>query len=149
MNNGNIFQQLIAATFTVGAYEMHWLEFIGILIGAASAYLGMKRWVWAWPVGIIGNVILFTVFFGVAVMTTEGRHPLYGQAFRQVFFIITSVYGWWLWNRARQGKAHDAPAIVPRWATDANFFPIIARTKALPQLLGDVREAVASAWPRG
>jgi len=37
--------------------------------------------------------------------------------------------------------------VVPRWATDANFFPIIAKTKALPQLLGDVREAVAAAWP--
>ncbi|RKT36989.1 ATP adenylyltransferase [Microbacterium sp. AG1240] len=37
--------------------------------------------------------------------------------------------------------------VVPRWATDANFFPIIARTKALPQLLGEVREAVANAWP--
>ena len=37
--------------------------------------------------------------------------------------------------------------IVPRWGSDANFFPIIARTKALPQLLGEVREAVASAWP--
>jgi ATP adenylyltransferase len=37
--------------------------------------------------------------------------------------------------------------VVPRWASDANFFPIIARTKALPQLLGDVRRAVAEAWP--
>ncbi len=37
--------------------------------------------------------------------------------------------------------------IVPRWATDANFFPIIAKTKALPQLLGEVRRAVADAWP--
>ena len=37
--------------------------------------------------------------------------------------------------------------IVPRWATDANFFPIIAKTKALPQLLGEVRSAVAEAWP--
>jgi ATP adenylyltransferase len=36
--------------------------------------------------------------------------------------------------------------IVPRWGADANFFPIIARTKALPQLLGDVRRAVAEAW---
>lgn len=36
--------------------------------------------------------------------------------------------------------------IVPRWATDANFFPIIARTKALPQLLGDIRRVVAQAW---
>lgn len=37
--------------------------------------------------------------------------------------------------------------IVPRWATDANFFPIIAKTKALPQLLGEVRTALADAWP--
>ena len=37
--------------------------------------------------------------------------------------------------------------VVPRWAHDANFFPIIAKTKALPQLLGDVRAAVAEAWP--
>jgi ATP adenylyltransferase len=36
--------------------------------------------------------------------------------------------------------------VVPRWETDANFYPIIARTKALPQLLGDVRRAVADAW---
>lgn len=36
--------------------------------------------------------------------------------------------------------------IVPRWASDANFFPIIAKTKALPQLLGDVRRAVSGAW---
>lgn len=44
--------------------------------------------------------------------------------------------------------AHLHQHVVPRWATDANFFPIIARTKALPQLLGEVREALASAWPR-
>ncbi|WP_235037970.1 HIT domain-containing protein [Microbacterium sp. 18062] len=43
--------------------------------------------------------------------------------------------------------AHLHQHIVPRWATDANFFPIIAKTKALPQLLGEVREAVAGAWP--
>ncbi|MET0734928.1 MAG: HIT domain-containing protein [Microbacterium sp.] len=36
--------------------------------------------------------------------------------------------------------------VVPRWRSDANFFPIIAKTKALPQLLGEVRETVASAW---
>ncbi len=43
--------------------------------------------------------------------------------------------------------AHLHQHIVPRWATDANFFPIIAKTKALPQLLGDVRAAIADAWP--
>jgi ATP adenylyltransferase len=43
--------------------------------------------------------------------------------------------------------AHLHQHVVPRWATDANFFPIIARTKALPQLLGDVRASIAAAWP--
>jgi ATP adenylyltransferase len=37
--------------------------------------------------------------------------------------------------------------VVPRWSQDANFFPIIAQTKALPQLLGDVRASIAAAWP--
>ena len=42
--------------------------------------------------------------------------------------------------------AHLHQHVVPRWAADANFFPIIAKTKALPQLLGDVRQTVADAW---
>lgn len=37
--------------------------------------------------------------------------------------------------------------IVPRWALDSNFFPIIAGTKAVPRLLGDVRAEIAAAWP--
>jgi len=37
--------------------------------------------------------------------------------------------------------------VVPRWAQDSNFFPIIAGTKAIPRLLGDVRAEVAAAWP--
>lgn len=37
--------------------------------------------------------------------------------------------------------------VVPRWEQDANFLPIIAKTKALPQLLGDVRRSIAEAWP--
>jgi ATP adenylyltransferase len=37
--------------------------------------------------------------------------------------------------------------IVPRWPNDTNFFPIIGGTKAIPRLLGDVRNQFASAWP--
>ncbi len=37
--------------------------------------------------------------------------------------------------------------IVPRWELDSNFFPIIAGTKAIPRLLGEVRREIAEAWP--
>jgi ATP adenylyltransferase len=36
--------------------------------------------------------------------------------------------------------------VVPRWRNDSNFFPIIAQTKALPKLLGDVRVEISKAW---
>jgi ATP adenylyltransferase len=36
--------------------------------------------------------------------------------------------------------------IVPRWSNDANFFPIIAQTKAIPRLLGEVRSEIQKAW---
>ena len=44
--------------------------------------------------------------------------------------------------------SHLHQHIVPRWASDANFLPIIAKTKAQPQLLGEVRATIAGAWPR-
>ena len=37
--------------------------------------------------------------------------------------------------------------VVPRWFGDSNFLPIIGKTKPVPQLLGDLRELLAEAWP--
>ena len=42
--------------------------------------------------------------------------------------------------------SHLHQHIVPRWKADANFFPIIAQTKAIPRLLGEVRETIANNW---
>ncbi len=44
--------------------------------------------------------------------------------------------------------AHLHQHVVPRWSGDANFLPIIGRTKALPKLLDDSRRELAAAWPR-
>jgi len=43
--------------------------------------------------------------------------------------------------------AHLHQHVVPRWGGDANFMPVIARTKVLPQLLADTRALLAAAWP--
>lgn len=43
--------------------------------------------------------------------------------------------------------AHLHQHVVPRWKGDANFLPIIGRTKALPILLADTRAMFAEAWP--
>ena len=41
--------------------------------------------------------------------------------------------------------AHLHQHVVPRWAGDQNFMPIIGRTKTLPQLMGETRRLLAKA----
>ena len=40
-------------------------------------------------------------------------------------------------------EAHLHQHVVPRWGQDSNFFPIIARTKAIPQILGECETSCA------
>lgn len=87
-------------------------EVLGNLFGLISAFGGMRRKVWAWPIGIVGNLLLLTVFLG-AVFGTPNPVNLLGQASRQVMFIATSVYGWWRW---KQAKDSGGSAVEPRWA---------------------------------
>jgi len=42
--------------------------------------------------------------------------------------------------------AHLHQHVVPRWGGDSNFLPIVARTRALPELLGEARARLAAAW---
>jgi ATP adenylyltransferase len=42
--------------------------------------------------------------------------------------------------------AHLHQHVVPRWGGDTNFMPVVARTKVLPQLLGDTRRLFAQWW---
>jgi nicotinamide mononucleotide transporter len=89
-------------------------EIVGNVFGLGSALFGMRRLVAAWPVGIVGNVLLFTVFVG-GIFDTPQDKDLWGQAGRQVFFALVSLYGWYRWYQTRHGGA--AKAVQPRWAT--------------------------------
>ncbi len=112
----SLLERLFDAQLSIAGQQILWREIVGNAFGFGSAIGGLRRRIWAWPVGIIGNVLLFTVFFGVAFVNPQ-HQTLYGQAGRQVFFVITSVYGWWRWSQIRKQRSPDAPAITPRWAT--------------------------------
>jgi nicotinamide mononucleotide transporter len=95
-------------------------EVVGNIFGLASALGGMRRKVWAWPVGIIGNLILLTVFLS-SLFGGADTANLLGQAGRQVMFIAVSVYGWVQWRKAQAeragaGSGADSTAISPEWA---------------------------------
>jgi ATP adenylyltransferase len=41
---------------------------------------------------------------------------------------------------------HIHQHVVPRWSGDANFMPIIGKTKVMPQLLTLTRSEISAAW---
>ncbi|NYF26519.1 MULTISPECIES: nicotinamide riboside transporter PnuC [unclassified Microbacterium] len=122
-------------------------EVVGNAFGLASALGGMRRKVWAWPVGIIGNLLLLTVFLGSALSPDPSLPHLLGQAGRQIMFIAVAIYGWIRWRNLDGGR------VVPRWApTSARIgmvLVMIVGTVALTplfRLLGSWEPVWADAW---
>ena len=134
------FVALLDAKLQIAGSEILWREIIGNLFGLASAIGGMRRRVWAWPVGIAGNVLLFTVFLG-GVFHTPQALDLAGQAGRQVLFVVVSVYGWWQWRATRDGTPGD-DAVRPHWATNRERVllaaAMIAGTVVFAQIFGAI-----------
>ncbi|GAA2940178.1 nicotinamide riboside transporter PnuC [Microbacterium luteolum] len=122
-------------------------EVVGNAFGLASAIGGMRRKIWAWPVGIIGNVLLLTVFLGSILSPDHSLPHLLGQAGRQVMFIAVAIYGWVRWRNAEGGR------VSPRWApTSARIglvLGMVIGTVALTPLfraLGSWEPVWADAW---
>ena len=55
------------------------------------------------------------------------------------------------WNLGRVAGAgvvdHVHLHVVPRWAGDTNFMPVLADVKVLPEHLEETRRKLAEAWP--
>jgi len=133
----------------IGDQVVLWREVLGNVFGLASALGGMRRRVWAWPVGILGNLLLFTVFLG-AVFGTPNPVNLLGQAGRQVMFIAVSVYGWYRWRQSRQS---GGAAVNPHWASGRErallLVGLVGGTAVLTPIfaaLGSYEPVWADAW---
>lgn len=144
-----ILRWLFDAQLVIGDQTILWREIIGNVFGLLSALGGMRRKAWAWPVGIVGNALLFTVFLG-AVFDTPNPVNLLGQAGRQVMFIAVSIYGWYAWKRS---KAVLGTAVEPQWAGRRTrivlIIALVAGTAALTPIfraLGSYEPVWADAW---
>ncbi|MFC0626898.1 nicotinamide riboside transporter PnuC [Kribbella deserti] len=113
----NFFSWLLHEQVTIAGSPVLVREIVGNVFGLGSALFGMRRMVAAWPVGVIGNVLLFTVFVGGMFDNPQDK-DLWGQAGRQVFFAIVSLYGWYRWYHNRHSAGTDGHGVQPRWATN-------------------------------
>ena len=141
-----ILNEAFNAQLTLFGYPILWREIVGNAFGFASAIGGLSRHIWAWPIGIVGNLLLFTVFFGVW-FTNPQDSTLWGQAFRQIFFIITGVYGWWRWRKLRAENAVGTPVFIPRWATGRERLGYLLIWGVGVALVGWAFSVIGVGWP--
>jgi len=115
----SLLKWLFEAQIHIGSKSIAWRELIGGLLGLSSAILGARRLVAAWPVGIIGDGLLFTVFLGAVFSYGDStQHSnFYGQASRNLLLIVVSIYGWARWAAHKRSGSGARPAVEPRWTT--------------------------------
>ena len=114
----NIITWLFETNINFGSKSIAVRELMGGILGLSSAILGARRKVSAWPIGILGDGLLFTVFLGaVFAYADQPSANFYGQASRNLLLIIVSVYGWIRWSHHRKSTGGTRPPVSPRWTT--------------------------------
>lgn len=78
--------------FTLWGYPVGSVELTGTLSGFFCVLYCAKGAVIAWPLGIINSVFFFILFY---------QTRLYPDMFLQIYYFVTSVYGWWRWKNPK------------------------------------------------
>lgn len=84
--------------FTLWNYPMSYLEFFGTILNILCVWLTARKSIWNWPIGIAA-VILFAVLFY--------QIRLYSDFVEQIYYFVTSIWGWIVWSRLRDGARGD------------------------------------------
>jgi nicotinamide mononucleotide transporter len=61
----------------------------------ACVWLVVKNKIATWPVGIVGIVLYIFLFYQI---------QLYADLIEQIYFLVMSFYGWYIWSNAKTKK---------------------------------------------
>jgi len=78
--------------YTILDYPLTLVELFGTIFGLWSVILAARASIWNYPIGIINIIFFFATFYQV---------QLYADMTLQVYFLLISIYGWWMWANPR------------------------------------------------
>lgn len=84
----------LTSPITVFGGATNWLEVIASITFGISVILANFRHKILYPIGIIGTILFFFVFWFA---------NLYSSAGLQVYFTFIQLYGWWFWMKGNKG----------------------------------------------
>ena len=76
------------------------LEIAANAVTTLSIALAARNHVHTWTTGVVGCLLFGVVFI---------ENQLYADATLQLFFLVTSVMGWWQWRKPVQAGAAERP----------------------------------------
>jgi nicotinamide mononucleotide transporter len=78
--------------------QAHWLEIVGTFFALIYLYFSVRENIWLWVTGFLTSFFYLIVFF-------QGR--LYADMGLQFYYLVISVYGWfvWQWGRKTTGRS--------------------------------------------
>lgn len=75
---------------------IQYLELISAILCICGVWLNAQPSIWGWPVGLVSVLLASIVYF-------ESR--LFAEFGLQIFYALSSVYGWWKWQTEKD-KIH-------------------------------------------
>nr|WP_311451362.1 nicotinamide riboside transporter PnuC [uncultured Porphyromonas sp.] len=93
--------------FLLSYLAAHRLEVITVFVSLLWLYLEYRASIWLWPVGIILPLLWIPIAW---------RAHLYGMLAINIYYLITSIWGWIAWlRRGRKEGEQEAPITdIPR-----------------------------------
>ncbi|MXV14870.1 nicotinamide riboside transporter PnuC [Hufsiella ginkgonis] len=94
------------------------LEWFGTITGFLCVYLAAKQHILNWPISILSVGAYAILFY---------QYGLFGDAFLQVYFFGTAVYGWYFWIRRKQEHQKPVASLSSReWGLTVGAILLLA-----------------------
>ena len=105
--------------FTLLGYPMSYIELVGTILYLWSAWLVAQKRILTWSVGIVSVLLYMALFYQIR---------LYSDTLEQVYYLITSIYGWWWWSKSNHQIDKE---IAFRYSSRRNTILFLAVTLAI------------------
>ncbi len=128
--------------YTILDYPLTLVELFGTIFGLWSVILAARASIWNYPIGIINIIFFFATFYQV---------QLYADMTLQVYFLLISIYGWWMWANPRptQMDAQQALKITRNtWQVNLGIgVAIVAGAGVLGVFFANVHQLLPALFP--
>ncbi len=112
----------LAQHIAQGIKQTSLLEWVGAITTIACVYLAARQNIWNWLAGIIAVTAYMVIFF---------ESGLFGDAYLQIYFLGTGIYGWYFWLQKKERKEKPVTSLSVK-----EYLLVILATLILSGLLG-------------